>query len=369
MSDPSSSAPMLNPADVADFQEVLRQSKRIVAVLGAGVSASSGLATFRGSNGLWAGQDVMQVATPAGFRHDPGLVWQFYSYRRREAAKAKPNAAHYALAELARRLPGFVTLSQNVDNLSPRAGHPLPQLKQLHGNLFNLRCVDAVNCGYEEHGNLRDHLTPALDPSSAPEAAQLGTVDSAARPKASPLLLAGIARKHATILGDAYRDRKPSSEDLTPLRGAATADADGEQQPRKTSDIRLSSGLTAADLPQCPACRTNILRPAVVWFGEALDPDVAAEAEAHFDEGLGKLDLCLVIGTSSKVWPAAGYAEMARNRGARVAVVNLDATDAAKNVRRGRDWVFVGDAAVLVPELLRPVIGAPETWLERPVSV
>ncbi|KAJ3525651.1 hypothetical protein NM208_g11546 [Fusarium decemcellulare] len=130
----------LDQAAVADFHDTLKRSKRIIAVIGAGLSASSGLATFRGTNGLWKNQDVMQVASPAGFRHDPGLVWQFYTYRRQEALRAKPNPAHYALAELARRVPGFVALTQNVDNLSPRAGHPPDQMKELHGNLFTLSC-------------------------------------------------------------------------------------------------------------------------------------------------------------------------------------------------------------------------------------
>lgn len=86
-----------------------------MALLGAGISASSGLPTFRGAGGLWRSHDATELATPEAFEANPDLVWQFYSYRRHMALKAQPNRAHYALAELARRNREFVTLSQNVD--------------------------------------------------------------------------------------------------------------------------------------------------------------------------------------------------------------------------------------------------------------
>ncbi|KAK8093723.1 hypothetical protein PG997_000408 [Apiospora hydei] len=356
--------PALNPTEVADFHNVLQQSKRIISVLGAGISASSGLATFRGTNGLWNGQDVMQVATPAGFRHDPGLVWQFYAYRRHEALKAKPNPAHYALAELSRRVgPSCVTLTQNVDNLSPRAGHPEGQLKQLHGNLFTLHCVDIVGCGYVDEGNFKDPLTPALDTTRA-EAAAIGRVDPDHKPKASPMLLAGLARKNAQILGEKFEDKSPQADDLAPLKAAVAVGDEqepGAARPRPMSDIRMSSGLSKEDLPQCPKCKANILRPSVVWFGEALAESTAEDAEALFADDAEPIDLCLVVGTSSKVWPTAGYAEKARKKGARIATINIEAGD-AKGLRPGMDWVFVGDAAELLPELLKPVIGGPEGW-------
>ena len=97
------------------FQQHLNKSTRILALLGAGLSASSGLPTFRGAGGMWRTHDATSLATPGAFDRDPGLVWQFYSYRRHMALKAKPNPAHYALAELARKKSEFITLSQNVD--------------------------------------------------------------------------------------------------------------------------------------------------------------------------------------------------------------------------------------------------------------
>lgn len=116
------------PAQLESFRAHLSQSKRILALLGAGLSASSGLPTFRGAGGLWRTHDATQLATPEAFSANPGLVWQFYSYRRHMALQAKPNPAHYALAELAKKKEDFLTLSQNVDGttlhlLFPPSGH------------------------------------------------------------------------------------------------------------------------------------------------------------------------------------------------------------------------------------------------------
>ena len=90
-----------------------------------------------------------------------------------------------------------------------------------------------------------------------------------------------------------------------------------------------------------------MLRPAVVWFGEALPEEIMTDVDALFEE---EVDLCMVIGTSSMVWPTAGFCEKARKQGARVAWVNMKVDD-AKSLREG-DWVFVGDAAVVLPEIL-----------------
>ena len=108
-------APSIKAADLESFQKHLHYSDRVLALCGAGLSAASGLPTFRGAGGLWRSYDAVSLATPEAFARDPGLVWQFYSYRRHMALQAQPNPAHYALAELARRKKGFLTLSQNVD--------------------------------------------------------------------------------------------------------------------------------------------------------------------------------------------------------------------------------------------------------------
>jgi hypothetical protein len=102
-------------ADLESFRKHLESSNRILALLGAGLSAPSGLPTFRGAGGLWRNHEAVSLATPKAFAAKPGLVWQFYSYRRHMALKAQPNRAHYALAELARKNPNFMTVSQNID--------------------------------------------------------------------------------------------------------------------------------------------------------------------------------------------------------------------------------------------------------------
>ena len=104
--------------DVAAFHELLKSSRRIVALCGAGLSASSGLPTFRGAGGLWRNYNATDLATPDAFAEDPGLVWLFYGYRRHMALNVKPNPGHYALAALAKHNPDFLCLTQNVDGKS-----------------------------------------------------------------------------------------------------------------------------------------------------------------------------------------------------------------------------------------------------------
>jgi hypothetical protein len=102
-------------SDVEEFGRLLKSSKRVLALCGAGLSASSGLDTFRGAGGMWRNHQAATLATPEAFERDPGLVWLFYSYRRHKALQASPNAGHYALVELSKKMPGFITLTQNVD--------------------------------------------------------------------------------------------------------------------------------------------------------------------------------------------------------------------------------------------------------------
>jgi len=113
---------------------------RLFVLTGAGVSAESGLATFRGSGGLWNGYRVEQVATPEAWEEDPALVWNFYSKRRRDALAAAPNAGHLALAAIERKMGDrFYLCTQNVDDLHERAGSV--RVHHMHGSLFQSRCV------------------------------------------------------------------------------------------------------------------------------------------------------------------------------------------------------------------------------------
>ncbi|KAL8688417.1 MAG: hypothetical protein Q9218_005667 [Villophora microphyllina] len=299
----------ISAKDREAFHEHLQKSTRILALCGAGLSASSGLPTFRGAGGLWRNYDATALATPEAFEEQPDLVWQFYSHRRHMALNVNPNPAHYALAELARKRPEFITLTQNVDGLSPRANHPASQLHLLHGSLFDVRCT-SFYCDYAEKDNFVDPIVPAL---------------------------------------------------AIPTSGQEDADI---------SDAKIPmAAIPTEDLPQCPKCKKGLLRPGVVWFGEALPANTLKAVDEFIEDKGGKtqtsagdlvtgskIDLMLVIGTSGQVFPAAAYMDIARRKGARVAVINMDKKDGKKGLAKG-DWFFQGDAATILPDILSPVIG------------
>lgn len=110
--------------------------KKLVVLTGAGISAESGLRTFRDSDGLWEGYEVTEVATPRGWRKNPQLVLDFYNERRKNVANAKPNAAHYGLAELEKNFDVTI-ITQNIDDLHERAGST--NVLHLHGEIFKMR--------------------------------------------------------------------------------------------------------------------------------------------------------------------------------------------------------------------------------------
>lgn len=103
---------------LANFTAHLQKSRRILGLFGAGLSASSGVPTYRGADGFWGKYSDQQLATVGAFKSDPSLVWQFYDERRKAVFAAKPNEAHVALAKLAEAVPGFLTVNQNVDGMS-----------------------------------------------------------------------------------------------------------------------------------------------------------------------------------------------------------------------------------------------------------
>ena len=128
--------------------EAVRKTRprKVVVFTGAGVSADSGIPTFRGAGGLWREFRPEELATPQAFRRDPALVWEWYEWRRALIRKARPNAAHEAVA----RLTDAVVVTQNVDALHTRAGSR--DVVELHGNLFRVRCT--------REGKTRDHPEP-----------------------------------------------------------------------------------------------------------------------------------------------------------------------------------------------------------------
>jgi len=120
--------------------------KKLVVLTGAGISAESGIATFRDANGLWEGHDVMEVASPQGWRKNPALVLDFYNQRRKNAHEVQPNSGHTTLAELEKYFR-ITIITQNVDNLHERAGST--QIIHLHGSLFQSRSTLDENLVYD----------------------------------------------------------------------------------------------------------------------------------------------------------------------------------------------------------------------------
>src|SRR5262245_32953411 len=119
---------------------ILKRAKRVAVLTGAGISAESGLATFRGAGGLWEGYRVEEVATPRAFARDPGLVWRFYNLRRANLATVQPNPGHRALVDLENRLGdgAFTLITQNVDGLHHAAGSRC--VLEIHGSIRRVRC-------------------------------------------------------------------------------------------------------------------------------------------------------------------------------------------------------------------------------------
>ena len=134
----------MQPESVAEAAEILRWAQRVVAFTGAGVSAESGVPTFRGAGGLWEGHPVEELASPRGFYADPVKVWRFYEERRRNLANVKPNPAHRVLAGWQERFPRYAVVTQNVDGLHQAAG--ARGVLELHGSIWRVRCL---GCGRE----------------------------------------------------------------------------------------------------------------------------------------------------------------------------------------------------------------------------
>jgi NAD-dependent deacetylase len=216
----------------------LRGARRVTVLTGAGVSAASGVPTFRGADGLWKQYRAVDLATPEAFARDPELVWEWYAWRRERIAGCRPNRAHEVLAAWTRRLARCRVITQNVDDLHVRAG--TEALIRLHGSIWELTC--ARSC-------------------------------------------AGIPPR--------WRDER------VPL---------------------------AEQLPRCVHCG-GLARPAVVWFGEALDPrDLKAASDAT------ACDVFLTVGTSALVYPAAGLVHEASRHGALTVEINVDETPATSVV-------------------------------------
>jgi len=228
----------LDAQAVEEARRLLSSADTVCVLSGAGVSAESGVPTFRGEEGLWKSYSPEELATPHAFRRDSRLVWEWYDWRRGKIRDCRPNPGHEALARFALGSRTVRIVTQNVDGLHEEAarqvaagGDPSPALPlELHGSIFRVRCT---SCSYK-----------------------------------------------------------------IPHRGPIATE-------------------TPEDLPRCPVC-SALLRPDIVWFGESLDPGVLSEAFRVAQRS----QVCLVVGTSALVHPAASVPLATRDGGGSIVEVN-----------------------------------------------
>ncbi len=249
--------------DVERANAILKQANEIVVLTGAGVSAESGIPTFRGSGGLWRTRRPEELATPEAFRETPDLVWEWYQWRRRLIAECSPNAGHQALARLALKRDGVTLITQNVDGLHSRAA-------RTEARAMNI-----------------------ADPQAA-----------------FPLELHGAINRDRCSLCDRRTDAVSHHE---------------------------------SGLPLCNDCG-GPLRPDVVWFGETLDPVIIGAAQ----EVALSADVCLVVGTSALVHPAANLPSMTLRAGGVLIEVNLEATTLTNHA----EVSLQGRSASLLPRVI-----------------
>jgi NAD-dependent deacetylase len=140
---------------------LLAEARTVAVLTGAGISAESGVPTFRGEGGLWRQFRPEDLATPGAFQRDPALVWEWYRWRRRRIAEAMPNAGHAWLVALERQAPAFDLITQNVDGLHRRAGSR--RVTELHGNIFRTECARRCGAFIDESPWRHDTATIAQD--------------------------------------------------------------------------------------------------------------------------------------------------------------------------------------------------------------
>ncbi|KAH8830232.1 DHS-like NAD/FAD-binding domain-containing protein [Flagelloscypha sp. PMI_526] len=270
------------------FQEVLRESKHVVAVCGAGLSAGSGVPTFRGAGGYWRSWNAMEIATPEAFEENPARTWKFYHYRRETALKVNPNQAHYALAMMSspsirkQMAPNaqFTLITQNCRWIEPTRFErdycfKVGKMIEMHGRLHDVICSNYEECDWKEWN------------TSSP--------------------ICEVLRGTEGFVGDEKNDQE----------------------------------IPVKDLPHCPKCG-KLARPGVVWFGESIP------ALERIYEVIKTADLCLVVGTSSTVYPAAGLASDIQETGGKVAIFNIESTPGDERA----EFRFLGKCEEELPKAL-----------------
>jgi len=148
-----------------ELAEILRSGPRVAALTGSGISAESGVPTFRGKDGLWKQFRAEELATPEAFKRDPRLVWGWYDWRRGIIGARRPNPGHQVLARWEKRFPGFVLITQNVDGLHRQAGSE--RVLELHGNIWEMRCTAEGTVTENRDSPLRE-LPPRCPGCGAP---------------------------------------------------------------------------------------------------------------------------------------------------------------------------------------------------------
>ena len=139
-------------------RDLIMRARSVFVLTGAGISAESGIPTFRGRDGLWKNYSATDLATPEAFKKNPDIVWEWYHWRQRIIMRAEPNPGHHAIVRLEKRIDRFLLLTQNVDSLHQRAGSK--NILELHGNIFRARCLEC--------GTSLEHSPPDKQESSLP---------------------------------------------------------------------------------------------------------------------------------------------------------------------------------------------------------
>jgi NAD-dependent deacetylase len=238
----------------ASLVQRLRVAQNVAVLTGAGVSAESGVPTFRDAlTGLWERFRPEELATPEAFLRNPKLVWEWYTWRRDLVDKVSPNPGHVAIAAMARRFSRFTLITQNVDGLHQRAGSS--DVLELHGNILRVRC----------------------------------------------------------FYGGHVSEEIPDSGEIP---------------------------------PRCRECG-SMLRPDVVWFGEALPETAFARAE----EAAATCEVFLSLGTSGMVYPAAGLPLLAARSGACLIEINPEETELSGSMT----YCLRGPAGTVLPELMNEI--------------
>ncbi len=150
----------MSEESIAKVRRRLAEARRVAVITGAGVSAESGVPTFRGKEGLWRNFDPMQLATPEAFARDPKLVWEWYDWRRGLISRCQPGAAHQALVQIEQQIPDFLLVTQNVDGLHEQAGSR--NIVRLHGSIWRILCTKCP-CEREDRQVPLDPLPPMCE--------------------------------------------------------------------------------------------------------------------------------------------------------------------------------------------------------------